>query len=203
MADVNGNTALWEAIAANHHPIFEILYHWASISDPYVSGDLLCTAARRNKLTIMKELLKHGLLVDSKDRHRSTATQVAIEENHVEMVRLLLLNGAEIDDTLKYNLSSKNPNEMLQKPEGGHRIIRSGTMGEDHKWQDKEQKYSLDSYTNQFTFRVSIYRGHPEIRRRTQCSEPGSLIRVPNSLAKLKAIAGTFSNEFLYFILHF
>ncbi|PHU00861.1 Potassium channel AKT2/3 [Capsicum chinense] len=190
LQDVNGNTALWEAIAANHHPIFEILYHWASISDPYVSGDLLCTAARRNKLTIMKELLKHGLLVDSKDRHRSTATQVAIEENHVEMVRLLLLNGAEIDDTLKYNLSSKNPNEMLQKPEGGHRIIRSDTMGEDHKWQDKEQKYSLDSYTNQFTFRVSIYRGHPEIRRRTQCSEPGSLIRVPNSLAKLKAIAG-------------
>ena len=70
MADVNGDTALWEAITAKQHPIFEILYHWACISDPYVSGDLLCKAARRNELTIMKELLKHGLLVNSKDRHR-------------------------------------------------------------------------------------------------------------------------------------
>ncbi|KAK4337817.1 hypothetical protein RND71_042304 [Anisodus tanguticus] len=192
LQDVNGNTALWEAIAAKHHPIFEILYHWASVSDPYVAGDLLCTAARRNELTIMKELLKHGLLVDSKDRHGSTATHVAIEENHVEMIQLLLLNGAEIDDTLKYKLSPMNLSEMLQKREVGHRIIVSaGIMDEvDHKWHEQDHKYSSDSCTEQCTLRVSIYRGHPEVRRRTHCSEPGRLIRLPNSLAELKSIAG-------------
>ncbi|KAL3326117.1 hypothetical protein AABB24_037023 [Solanum stoloniferum] len=191
LQDVNGDTALWEAIAAKQHPIFEILYHWACISDPYVSGDLLCKAARRNELTIMKELLKHGLLVNSKDRHRSTAIHVAIEENHLEMVKLLLLNGDEIDDTLKDKLSSMNLSEMLQKPDVGHRIIISDTMDEvDHKWHEQEQKYDFESHTDQCAFRVSIYRGHPEFRRRTQCNEPGRLIKLPDSLAKLKGIAG-------------
>ncbi|XP_059297144.1 potassium channel AKT2/3-like isoform X1 [Lycium ferocissimum] len=188
LQDVNGSTALWEAIAAKHHPIFEILYHWASISDPYVAGDLLCTAARRNDLTIMKELLKHGLLVDSKDRHGLTAIHVAIEENHVEMVKLLLLNGAEIDDTLKYKISSMNLSEMLQKREVGHRIIVMDEV--DHKWHEQEQKYSSESFTDQCSFRVGIYRGHPKVRSRTYCSEPGRLIRLPNSLAELKSIAG-------------
>lgn len=191
LQDGNGNTALWEAIAAKQHRIFEILYHWASISNPYVSGDLLCTAARRNELTIMKDLLKHGLHVNSKDRHRSTATHVAIEENNVEMVKLLLLNGDEIDDTLKNKLSSMNLGEMLQKPEVGHRIIISDAMGEvDHKWLEQEQKYNYESYTDQCTFRVSIYRGHPEVRRSMQCSVPGRLIGLPDSLEKLKGIAG-------------
>nr|XP_033515318.1 potassium channel AKT2/3-like isoform X2 [Nicotiana tomentosiformis] len=202
LQDVNGNTALWEAIAAKHHPIFEILYHWASISDPYVAGDLLCTAARRNDLTIMKELLKHGLLVDSKDRHGSTPIHVAIEENHVEMVKLLLINGAEIDDTLKYKLSSMNLSEILQKREVGHRIIVSDATDEfDHKLCEQEQKYGFESSKDQCSFRVSIYRGHPEVRRRTHCSEPGRLIRLPNSLEELKSTAGTFSNEFLYLFL--
>ncbi|KAL0365043.1 UNVERIFIED_CONTAM: Potassium channel AKT2/3 [Sesamum angustifolium] len=47
LRDFNGNTALWDAIAAKHHSVFKILYHWASISDPYVAGDLLCMAARK------------------------------------------------------------------------------------------------------------------------------------------------------------
>ncbi|NP_001275259.1 potassium channel AKT2/3-like [Solanum tuberosum] len=191
LQDVNGDTALWEAIAAKQHPIFEILYHWACISDPYVSGDLLCKAARRNELTIMKELLKHGLLVNSNDRHRSTAIHVAIEENHLEMVKLLLLNGDEIDDTLKDKLSSMNLSEMLQKQDVGHRIIISDTMDEvDHKEHEQEQKYDFESHTDQCAFRVSIYRGHPEFRRRTQCNELGRLIKLPDSLAKLKGIAG-------------
>nr|XP_016440447.1 PREDICTED: potassium channel AKT2/3-like [Nicotiana tabacum] len=191
LQDVNGNTALWEAIAAKHHPIFEILYHWASIADPYVAGDLLCTAARKNDLTIMKELLKHGLLVDSKDRHGSTPIRVAIEENHVEMVKILLINGAEIDDILKYKLSSMNLTEMLQKREVGHRIIVSDATDDfDRKWCEQEQKYASESCKDQCSFRVSIYRGHPEVRRRTHCSEPGKLIRLPNSLEELKNTAG-------------
>ncbi|KAL2477546.1 Potassium channel AKT2/3 [Forsythia ovata] len=52
LKDMNGNTALWDAIATKHHSIFTILYHWASISDSYIAGDLLCMAARRNDLTV-------------------------------------------------------------------------------------------------------------------------------------------------------
>ncbi|CAK9188159.1 unnamed protein product, partial [Ilex paraguariensis] len=66
-ADVDGNTAMWDAIAAKYHSIFRMLYHYASISDPYTAGDLLCTAAKRNDLKVMKELLKHGVHVHMKD----------------------------------------------------------------------------------------------------------------------------------------
>ncbi|XP_075093734.1 potassium channel AKT2/3-like isoform X1 [Nicotiana tabacum] len=191
LRDVNGNTALWEAIAEKQHPTFRILYHWASVSDPYVAGELLCTAAKRNDLTVMKELLKHGLIVDSKDRHGSTAIHVALEENHEDMVKLLLMNGAEINDKFKHKLSSMNLSEMLQKREVGHRVIVSDTMDEvAQKWREQEQKYNSGSTRDQSSFRVSIYKGHPVIRKRTHCSEPGKLIILPNSLAELKIIAG-------------
>nr|BAA84085.1 potassium channel [Nicotiana paniculata] len=191
LRDVNGNTALWEAIAAKQHPTFQILYHWASVSDPYVAGELLCTAAKRNELTVMKELLKHGLIVDSIDRHGSTAIHVALEENHEDMVKLLLMNGAEINDKFKHKLSSMNLSEMLQKREVGHRVIVPDTMDEvAQKWREQEQKYNSGSTRDQSSFRVSIYKGHPVIRKRTHCSEPGKLIILPNSLAELKIIAG-------------
>nr|ABF85695.1 potassium channel [Nicotiana rustica] len=192
LRDVNGNTALWEAIAAKQHSTFRILYHWASVSDPYVAGELLCTAAKRNDLTVMKELLEHGLIVDSKDRHGSTAIHVALEENHEDMVNLLLMNGAEINDKFKHKLSSMNLSEMLQKREVGHRVIVPDTMDEvAQKWREQEQKYNSGSTRrDQSCFRVSIYKGHPVIRKRTHCSEPGKLIILPNSLAELKIIAG-------------
>ncbi|KAK4737082.1 hypothetical protein R3W88_000779 [Solanum pinnatisectum] len=34
--------------------------------------------------------------------------------------------------------------------------------------------------------RVYIYIGHPKVRRRSHCNKPGRLIRLPDSLAKLK-----------------
>lgn len=191
LRDVNGNTALWEAIAAKHHSTFRVLYHWASVSDPYIAGDLLCTATRKNDLTVMKELLKHGLQVDSKDRDGSTAIHVALEENLEDMVKLLLMNGAEINAKLKYKLSTMNLSDMLQKREVGHRVMVPDTTDEvAQKWCEQEKKHNSESTRDQMSFRVSIYRGHPVIRRRTHCSEPGKLIRLPNSLAELKIIAG-------------
>ena len=77
MADINGNTALWDAVSAKHSSIFWILYHCASLSDPYTAGDLLCTAAKRNDLTVM-ELLKQGLNIDPKNHQGLTAKQIAL-----------------------------------------------------------------------------------------------------------------------------
>ena len=118
MADIDGNTAIWEAVAAKHQPVFRILYHWASISDPYLAGDLLCTAARKNDAAVMKELLKQGLHIDSKDPHGMTAVQVAVTENQTDMIKLLLMNGAEVEDTIKHKLSSINLNEYAAKTRG-------------------------------------------------------------------------------------
>nr|GMC81353.1 potassium channel AKT2/3-like [Ipomoea batatas] len=190
LKDMEGNTALWDAIAAKEHSIFSILYHWASISDPYVAGDLLCKAAKMNDSSVMQELLKHGLHVDSKDRHGSTAIQVAMEENQADMIKLLVMNGAEIDDAVKLNLASLDLTEVLQKRELGHRIAMPNTILDEaaSKWAKEDQQNS--NSMQQCSIRVSIYKGHPATRRETQCPEPGRLIKLPETIAELKSIAG-------------
>ncbi|KAG8368796.1 hypothetical protein BUALT_Bualt15G0084000 [Buddleja alternifolia] len=192
LKDLDGNTALWDAISAKHHSIFKILYHWASVSDPYVAGDLLCMAATRNDLTIMKELLKHGLFVDSKDRHGLTAIQVATRENHLDMVKFLLMNDSEVNETVKNKISSVNLNEMLQKREVGHRIAMPETLSVNVRGtkNQNEEDCNRESSKGLIFSRVSIYKGHPTNRRESHCTEPGRLIKLPNSMAELKSIAG-------------
>ncbi|KAG6398671.1 hypothetical protein SASPL_140138 [Salvia splendens] len=183
LRDLEGNTALWESIAAKHHSIFKILYHWASISDPFIAGDLLCTAAKRNDVGVMKELLKHGLYVDSKDVHGLTAIQVATTENHLDIVQLLVMNGSQVDETIMNMIPPVNLNDMLQKREIGHCIVMSDTTEEDdsHKKTKEEERLVLP-------LRVSIYRGHTANRSTT--NHPGKLVRMPSTLDELKTIAG-------------
>ncbi|CAK9151139.1 unnamed protein product [Ilex paraguariensis] len=192
LRDHDENTALWDAISAKHHSIFRILFHWASTSDPYAAGDLLCTAAKRNDLTVMNELLNQGLHVDSKDRHGLTAIQVALKENHVEMVKLLVRKGADVNYTTKCKLSSVNLNEMLQQREVGHRITMPDTSLDEVAFlrHEEEYEYNWGRSRGPCSARVSIYRGHSFVRRETCCTEAGRLIRLPTSLVELKSIAG-------------
>ncbi|KAM5574453.1 potassium channel AKT2/3 [Rosa sericea] len=191
--DTNGNTAIWEAIAAKHHSIFKILYYCAAFSYPYTAGDLLCTAARRNDLTVMKELLKHELHVDSKDFDGKTAVQVAMEENNVDMVNLLVMNGADVTNVSHdYLFPSQTLSDMLQKREVGHRItVPDPTLNEVLLFRnDGEKNIDWRKSNGMNSPRVSIYRGHPVTRRNTCCTEAGRLIRLPHSLEELKNIAG-------------
>ncbi|KAL6517728.1 hypothetical protein OROMI_033429 [Orobanche minor] len=179
--DINGNTALWDAITAEHHSVFKMLYHWASVSHPHIAGDLLCMAATRNDLETMHELLKHGLHVDSQDRHGMTAIQVATKKcNMSDMVNFLVMNGSEVNETVGNNIPSVELKEMLQKREIGHCIDMYGSS-----------KRNGESSTKCLGFlRVSVYKGQPTSRKEGQCGEPGWLIRLPNSLDELKGIAG-------------
>ncbi|XP_051137334.1 potassium channel AKT2/3 isoform X2 [Andrographis paniculata] len=195
LRDSHGNTALWDALAAKHHSIFKILYHWACISDPYIAGDLLCTAAKRNDLQILKELLKHGLYVDSKDRHGQTAIQVATAEAHIDVVKFLLMNGSECNETVRDNIPAANLNEILQRREIGHQIVIPAEAPSEVTYigaanENGQRTGSSDGGKRSTFLRISIYRGHPSNRARRNCTEPGKLIRLPDSVAELKSIAG-------------
>jgi len=194
---MNGDTALWYAIASKHHSIFRILYQLSALSDPYTAGNLLCTAAKRNDITVMNELLKQGLNIDSKDRHGMTAIQIAMAENHVDMVQLLVMNGADVTDVHVHEFSASILNEILQKREIGHLINVSEVMPSEFVLKVKnheEQKQIWGRYNGLECPRVSIYRGHPVVRRERGFIEAGKLIRLPDSLEKLKTIAGKISN---------
>jgi hypothetical protein len=206
MADIDGNTALWDAIASKHYSIFRILYHCAVLSDPHIAGDLLCTAAKRDDITVMKELLKEGLSVDSKDVHGLTAIQIAMAKNNVEMVNLLVMNGADVIDTNSYEFPSSTLNEMLQKREVGHRIVVPDSLPNEVILRRHEggQDCKLREPSGPICPRVSIYRGNPVVRRETCCKEAGRLIKLPDSLELLKTIAGTYilmSSTILLFLL--
>ncbi|KAG6711354.1 hypothetical protein I3842_05G049000 [Carya illinoinensis] len=192
LRDINGNTALWDAIASKHHSIFRILYHCAAVSDPHIAGDLLCTAAKRDDLTVMEELLKQGLNLHSKDRHWTTAIEIAMAKSNVDMVNLLLMNGAGVTNAKTHEFPPDTLKEMLQKRENEHRIrvpeisINEVLLGR----QEGLKGCSWRDSTKPTGPRVSIYRGNPLVRRETCCMETGRLIRLPDSLKELKCIAG-------------
>ncbi|GLT86273.1 hypothetical protein SLE2022_044200 [Rubroshorea leprosula] len=188
LRDLNGNTALWDAISSKHHSVFRILYHYAAISDPFTAGDLLCTAAKRNDIEVMEELLRHGLNVDAKDRHGLTALQIAMAENHADMVNFLVMKGANVANVSTHGLSCMNWNEMVQNQEIEHRItILDSNLNGASKRMEGGHEEKCHGINN---LRVSIYRGHPLVRKETCCREPGRLIKLPNSLEELKKIAG-------------
>lgn len=190
--DVEGDTALWHAISANHHNIFQILYHCATISDSYTPGYLLCTAAKRNDIRVMKALLRHGLNVDSKDRSGLTAIEIAMSENHVDMVDLLVMNGTDVTDANKYEFCSSTLNGMLRKREVGHRIMVEDTALDELplRAQEREQGCRLERSNGPYHPRVRIYRGHPMVKKEGCCVGNGRLTRLPSSLVELKRIAG-------------
>ncbi|XP_073000464.1 potassium channel AKT2 [Typha latifolia] len=193
--DIYGNTALWLAITAKHHKIFSILFHFASMSNPHVRGDLLCLAAKRNDLTTLKELLKYGLDIDSEDHEGLTSLQVALAEDHVEMVQFLLLNGASIE---KVNLNvwkttkmtQEDLQELIQKREVGYPISILEIPKELKKTRPIGEKCHMRTPSTRDGFhpRVSLYRGHPLLRN--PCSEAGKLISLPNTMEELKGIIG-------------
>lgn len=197
MSDINGNTALWDAIATKHHSIFRTLYNYAAVSDLHTAGDLLCSAANRDDLAVMKELLKQGLNVDSKDRHGLTAIEIAMAKNNLDMVNLLVMNDADVTHAKANEFPSTTLNEMLQNREVGHRIrvpdtIINEVLVERH---EGEQGFDWRDSNGPICPRVSIYRGNPLARRETCCTEAGRLIRLPGSLEELKSIAGTYPHQ--------
>lgn len=200
-ADTNGNTPLWDSVAAKHHSIFTLLNHFTYVSNPNISGDLLCLAAKRNDISTMKELLKHGLNIDSKNQQGLTALQTAVCENHVDMVNFLVMNGANVDDVDAYakmacemasedqrRLSLAALDDMVQKREVGHRIT---VLENPPSVPMKQEHVSVSSRNNDYHPRVSIYKGHPLLR--DSCFEAGKLIRLPSSFEQLKKIAGVYS----------
>lgn len=140
----------------------------------------------------MKELLNHGLNIDSKNHQGFSALQIAMAENHKDMVNLLMMNGANVNNSNLPGFPPEALSEMLRRRETGHRIAvpDSATL--------QEMPMRMRGPTREISdgaicARVSIYRGHPVARRENRCTEAGRLIRLPGSIEDLKSIAGAIS----------
>ena len=201
--DAQGNTAMWNAIAAGHHRIFNILYQFSRASNPHAGGDVLCLGARRGDLGALRELLKLGLDVDSEDHDGATALRVAMAEGHADVARFLIMNGASVDKasldddgsgsgTARRTMSSTELRELLQKRELGHSItiVDSPAVIPDGGSSGHSRPGRLQSTgSNQQRWpRVSIYNGHPFLRNRSYGA--GKLINLPGTMEEFIATVG-------------
>jgi ankyrin repeat protein len=78
-------------------------------------------AIQRGELERIRDLIKEGVDVDSKDSHGQTALMVAARKGHTDVVRFLVQSGAELNVAAKYNLTAL----MLAVINGHTEIVRS------------------------------------------------------------------------------
>lgn len=84
-----------------------------------------------------------------------------------------------------------NLNDLIKRREVGHRItVPDNTVKEVVFRREERENEGLRSKGVLVNSRVSVYRGHPLVRRANFCTEAGRLIKLPNSLVELKNIAG-------------
>lgn len=97
LTDSEGNIPLWEAILGRHESVVKMLIdNGANIFCGDV-GQFACTAARKNSLEMLKEIIHYGGKVTLPKRDGTTALHVAVSEGNVEVVEFLLDHGAEMD----------------------------------------------------------------------------------------------------------
>ncbi|XP_048540001.1 potassium channel AKT2 [Triticum urartu] len=205
--DAQGTTALWHAIAARHHKVFSNLYHVARVSNPRAGGDLLCLAARRGDVDTLRELLKHGLDLDSEDHDGATALRVALSEGQADVARFLVMNGASVDKASlddddgsaprQTTVSAGELRELVKMREVGHPITiydspaSTVTAASSSSGELRQGRFPIPGSTRPDSThwpRVSIYKGHPFVRNHS--SEAGKLINLPATMEGFKTIIG-------------
>ncbi|KAJ6914036.1 hypothetical protein NC651_016326 [Populus alba x Populus x berolinensis] len=95
--DSDGNVPLWEAMLGGHEAVAKLLIqNGASIHHGDV-GHFACTAAEKNNLNLLNEIVRYGGDVTGPRTNGITALHVAVCEDNAEIVRFLLDQGADID----------------------------------------------------------------------------------------------------------
>ncbi|KAJ6993750.1 potassium channel AKT1-like [Populus alba x Populus x berolinensis] len=95
--DSDGNVPLWEAMLGGHEAVAKLLIqNGASIHHGDV-GHFACTAAEKNNLNLLNEIVRYGGEVTGPRTNGITALHVAVCEDNAEIVRFLLDQGADID----------------------------------------------------------------------------------------------------------
>lgn len=118
-ADSEGNVPLWEAMLGRHEPVIRLLRdNGAKITSGDV-GQFACTAAERNDLKLLQNIVKLGGDVTRPKINGSTALHVAVCEGNIEMVKFLLGQGADIDKVDEHGWTPKDLAEQQ-----GHEDIK-------------------------------------------------------------------------------
>ncbi|KAL9321491.1 hypothetical protein ACSQ67_013330 [Phaseolus vulgaris] len=125
-----------------------------------------------------------------RERNVNSALWDAIASKHYTIFRIIFQhavlrnqNMADVSDC------SSIINQMLQKRKIGHLIeFMPGEIILKGRYQ--EEKHIGRRYNRPITPRVTIYRGHPSLRKEKSVTQASKVIRLPDSFDQLKTIAG-------------
>ncbi|PPS14664.1 hypothetical protein GOBAR_AA05930 [Gossypium barbadense] len=165
--------------------------------DPKNMSVNLLDVADTGNAAFLNELLRARLDPDIGDSKGRTPLHIAASKGHEDCVLVLLKHACNVHlrdvvDPNTYEFSPTTLNEIVKKREIGHRI----TVMTDNEPPLKEVEGDLHvgivgkSCRGMDNPRVSIYRGHPLMRKESSCMEPGKLIRLPGSFDQLINFAG-------------
>lgn len=132
-------TPLIAAILFDHPDIAELVVsHGANLERQFASGEPdgppLAWALTRKRTKIAKMLLRHGARADYRRQYGSSndALQMAVELGDVELVKLLLTNGADPNGYLGSKHSPLQLAIMEGKDEIARALIRAGASNPRH-----------------------------------------------------------------------
>ena len=113
MIDVNGNSALFEAVKNNHEDVVEVLLErGAELS---MSGSLaattLCQAVDDGDILMLKCLLVAKIHVNASDYDKRTAVHIAASEGNVAALKLLVEAGADLSLEDRWGNTAKSEAE--------------------------------------------------------------------------------------------
>ncbi|XP_020583593.1 potassium channel AKT1-like [Phalaenopsis equestris] len=117
--DSAGSVPLWEAVLGKHEPVIKMLIdNGASLSHGDVA-QYACTAAEQNSLDLLNDIINYGGDVRLPRKDGSTALHLAVCEGNLQMVHLLLDQGADVDH---HDIHGWSPRELAEQ-QGHHEII--------------------------------------------------------------------------------
>lgn len=111
---------LWEAILGGHDAVTKLLADNGGSLNSGDVGHFACTAAEQNNLKLLKEIVRYGGDITRCRSNGTTALHVAVCEDNTEIVKYLLVQGAEID---KPDLHSWTPRDLADQQ--GHEEIKA------------------------------------------------------------------------------
>ena len=83
-------------------------------------------AVTRGDSDAVRDLLRRGVDVDTRDRHGQTALMLAAHAGHRDVVAVLVEHGAALDVTAKYGLSALMLAVVAGHPEVARLLARAG-----------------------------------------------------------------------------
>lgn len=97
IADLEGNTPLWEAFLGKHDYIAKLLLNNGGNIAAGDMGQFVCMAAEQNNLDLLHAIVHLGGNVTVPKANGTTALHLAVSEGNIEVVKFLVDQGSDID----------------------------------------------------------------------------------------------------------